>query len=571
MKYRWTMKPSADATLVENLAQSLSNKTHPSQMWKRVASLLVQRGISCFQEAKTFFRPSLEALHSPFLMKDMDKATARIVQAISQNEKILVYGDYDVDGTTAVALFYSFLLELYPQVTYYIPDRYDEGYGISMQSVDYAFDNEITLVISLDCGTKALSEIAYAREKGIDFIVCDHHFASEELPQAVAILNPKQKDCPYPYKELCGCGVGFKLVQALLEVMQLPAERAYKYLDLVALAIAADIVPITGENRTLVYYGLDLINTQPQAGIDRMLRKVTRPVSVTDLVFTLAPRINAAGRIKHGSYAVKLLTETNFETIGLLVDEVDALNQYRKDLDASITQEALLQIEQNNEQERFSTIVFNPNWHKGVIGIVAARLTETYYRPTLVFTQSNDLLVASARSVVGFDIHDALQKCSHLFEKFGGHTYAAGLSLKKENFLPFKNAFEEIVSQDMPSKLRTAEILIDDMLSLSEITPNFIHLLNYFAPFGPQNMAPVFLSKGVMLKNSRQMGKNNEHLRLEVTDETQKHTFTAVGFGLGEKIHSLRGQKYIDIVYTIEENTWNGVTSVQIYLKDVQK
>lgn len=570
MEYRWVMKPLPSTDLVQKLAQSLSKQVVPLRVWNLIASLLVQRGIFSFDDAKKFFRPTLNDLHDPFLMKDMPQAVHRIVQAFERNEKILVYGDYDVDGTTSVALLYSFLIELYPQIQYYIPDRYTEGYGVSVQGVDFAINNGIKLIISLDCGTKAVSQIAYARKNGIDFIVCDHHLPSDELPQAVAILNPKQNDCPYPYKELCGCGIGFKLVQALVKTLHLPNERAYKYLDFVALAIAADIVPITGENRTLVLHGLQKIYTQPQASIAYILQNVTQPISVTDLVFVVAPRINAAGRIKHGKYAVKLLIETDFHKLDALLSTIEAFNTHRKQLDEQITQEALIQITQNNEEKGYTTVVFDPNWHKGVLGIVASRLIETYYRPTLVFTQSGDKLAASARSISGFDIYEALQKCDQHIEQFGGHKYAAGLTLQKSNYIAFKRQFEAVVAQTMPQNLLTAEINIDLELHLEDISPNFHHLLKQLAPFGPENMSPVFLTRGVFAKNYQQVGKDLSHLKLEIVNYKGNIAFNAIAFNLSGKIPILTSGKPFNIVYTIEENTWKNVSSLQLQIKDIQ-
>ncbi len=570
MVYRWTKTPNPDPILVEKLAQSLSQQSNPSQMWGLVASLLVQRRIYTYEEAKKFFRPSLNDLHDPFLMKDMLQAVKRIHQAIEQEEKILVYGDYDVDGTTSVALMYLFLKEIYSDVTYYIPDRYIEGYGVSFQGVDYAHDNGISLVIALDCGTKAIQQIAYAREKGIDFVVCDHHRPSQELPVAKAILNPKQNDCLYPYKELCGCGIGFKLVQALIKTLHLPDEMAYKYLDLVSLAIAADIVPITDENRILVFYGLKKIENQPLAGIEYMLRNVKRPIDVNDLVFAIAPRINAAGRIKHGEYAVKLLTESNPNELDQLYNKIEAFNTERKQLDEEITREAIAQIIQNEEESQYTSVVFDKNWHKGVLGIVASRLTETYYRPTLVFTQSSDKLVASARSIKGFDIYEALEKCSDYIEQFGGHKYAAGLSLLPSNYPAFKRQFETVVAQSIPQNLLSSEICIDTEISLEDITNNFHYLLKHFAPFGPKNMNPTFLTHNVIAKNYKQVGKNKEHIRMEISNISQKNNINAIGFGLGEKIHLLNLEKPFSIVYTINKNNWQGNTSIQLQIKDIK-
>lgn len=568
MKYRWEYKSSPEKHSVEKLAQSLFKKLDSTRM--KIASLLVQRGITTFEQAKTFFRPSLEDLHNPFLMKDMQKAIKRILQAIQNQEKILIYGDYDVDGTTSVALLYSFISTIYDKVTTYIPDRYTEGYGVSFQGIDYAFDNDISLIITLDCGIKDNEKVLYAHKKGIDFIICDHHNPSEELPKAVAILNPKQKNCMYPYKELCGCGVGFKLVQALVVVLELPSEMPFEYLDLVAVAIAADIVPITGENRILTYFGLQKINKNPSTPIDIFVQNLKKSLTVTDLVFVIAPRINAAGRMKHGMLAVQLLIEKNHEKAKILASELENFNAQRKQFDEQITYEALQQIIENQEEKRFTTVVFNPTWHKGVIGIVASRLTETYYRPTLVFTQSGKVLAASARSVSGFDIYKALEQCSELLIQFGGHKYAAGLTLLPENYLLFKEKFEKIVSQSIDSKLLIPKIEIDTELSLKEISSSFYSVMKQFAPFGPLNMTPIFLVRGVINKASRQIGTDTSHLRLVITDANGSITWEGIGFGLGNKLPLVQSGMPLDIVYSLDENTWNGATFVQLRVRDIK-
>lgn len=566
MEYRWEYKSLPEKHQVEKLAQSLFKNPDLTRM--KIASLLVQRGITTFEQAKNFFRPSLEDLHNPFQMKDMQKATNRIVQAIQNQEKILIYGDYDVDGTTSVALLYSFISTIYDRITTYIPDRYTEGYGVSFQGIDYAFDNDISLIITLDCGIKANEKVLYARKKGIDFIICDHHNPSDELPQAVAILNPKQKDCPYPYKELCGCGVGFKLVQALVTELGLPSETPFEYLDLVAVAIAADIVPITGENRTLTYFGLQKINKNPSMAIDIFVRNLKKPITMTDLVFVIAPRINAAGRMKHGMLAVELLIEKNLEKAEKLASELENFNTQRKQLDEQITCEALQQIAENQEEKRCTTVVFNPTWHKGVIGIVASRLTEIHYRPTLVFTRSGEVLAASARSVRGFDIYKALEQCSDLLVQFGGHKYAAGLTLLPENYLLFKEKFEKIVSQTIDLKLLIPKIEIDTELSLKEISSSFYNVVKQFAPFGPLNMTPVFLVSGVVNKASRPVGADASHLRLSVTDGSV--TWEGIGFDLGDKLPLVQSGAPLDVVYSLDENTWNGTTSVQLRVRDIK-
>ena len=442
---RWTIKQKPSEDTIKHLAQALNVEDF-------VATLLVQRGIETFDQAKAFFRPSLEHLHDPYLMKDMDKAVARIEHAIANQENILVFGDYDVDGTTAVSLVSSYLKSYYLNIATYIPDRYLEGYGVSFKGIDFADDNGFTLIIALDCGIKSIDHVAYAKEKNIDFIICDHHRPGQFLPEAVAVLDPKRTDCFYPYDELCGCGVGFKLIQALGSNRGQTIDDFIPYLDLVATAIAADIVPMTGENRVLAYYGLQVINDNPRPGIKALIHQVKKQtLDITDVVFIIAPRINAAGRIKHGNHAVELLTEFNFEQAQQFASEIEQYNSERKGLDKQITKEALLQIEENQEKERFSSVVFQEDWHKGVIGIVASRLIETYYRPTLVFTKSGDKYAASARSVKGFDVYNAIEACSEHLEQFGGHMYAAGMTLAAENYAAFKQAFEEQVPNSVCS------------------------------------------------------------------------------------------------------------------------
>ncbi len=561
---RWTLKSKPNLEIVNSLSSEIG-------IDKTLATILAQRGISTFKEAKKFFRPSLENLHNPFLMKDMDVAVQRIEKAITNNENILVYGDYDVDGTTAVSLVSSYLKKKYPNVATYIPDRYSEGYGISYKGIDFAQDNYFSLIIALDCGIKAIDKVAYATEKNIDFIICDHHKPGEKIPEAVAILNPKRIDCQYPYDELCGCGVGFKLIQALGEKRNETIKDFVEYLDLVATAIAADIVPMTGENKTLAYFGLQVINSKPRNGIKAIIDQLNKKeLTITDVVFVIAPRINAAGRIKHGNYAVELLTELDFDLAVKFAADIEKFNTDRKELDKQITQEALLQIESNNEQERFTNVVFEEHWHKGVIGIVASRLIETYYKPTLVFTKSGDKLAASARSIKGFDVYNALEKCSEFIEQFGGHKYAAGLTLLPENYQSFKNKFEEVVSKTIDKKLLTPEITIDIELDLSEITPKFFRILQQMEPFGPQNMKPVFKTSSVRDNGwGKQIGADKSHLKLNVFQGDNKTTFNAIGFGLGEKISEVKNS--FDIVYTLDKNEWKGNTSLQLLLKDLRK
>ena len=564
---RWTLKPKPSEQKVKQLAQALNVEDF-------VATLLIQRGIETFEDAKMFFRPSLEHLHNPYLMKDMDKAVARIELAIKNQENILVFGDYDVDGTTAVSLVSSYLKTYYPNVATYIPDRYDEGYGISFKGIDFADDNGFTLIIALDCGIKSIDHVTYAKERNIDFIICDHHRPGAVLPDAVAVLDPKREDCSYPYDELCGCGIGFKLIQALSKNRGETFEDLIPYLDLVATAIAADIVPMTGENRVLAHFGLQVINLEPRPGIKAMIHQIKKKtLDITDVVFIIAPRINAAGRIKHGNHAVELLSEFDFEQAQQFASEIEKYNSDRKELDKQITKEAFLQIEKNQEQKRFSTVVFQEDWHKGVIGIVASRLIETYYRPTLVFTKSGDKLAASARSVKGFDVYNALEACSEHLEQFGGHMYAAGMTLKEENYSIFKEAFEKVVEETIHPDMLTPEISIDAEIDFADISPKLIRILKQFEPFGPQNMTPVFLSKNVKDTGyAKKLGADEEHLKLFVKQSQSFGTegIGAIGFGLGDKLDLTTNQKPFQAVYCIDENEWNGKVSIQLRLKDIE-
>jgi single-stranded-DNA-specific exonuclease len=561
---RWTLKPKPSEEKIKNLAQALNVEDF-------VATLLVQRGIESFEEAKCFFRPSLDHLHDPYLMKDMEKAVRRIEKAIENQENILVFGDYDVDGTTAVSLVSSYLKSYYPNIATYIPDRYAEGYGISFKGIDFADDNGFTLIIALDCGIKSIDHVAYAKERNIDFIICDHHRPGNTLPEAVAVLDPKREDCTYPYDELCGCGVGFKLIQALGRNRGQTIADFVPYLDLVATAIAADIVPMTGENRVLAYFGLQVINSDPRPGIKALIHQIKKQtLDITDVVFIIAPRINAAGRIKHGNHAVELLTEFNFEQAQQFASEIEQYNSDRKDLDKQITKEAFSQIEENQEQERFSTVVYQEDWHKGVIGIVASRLIETYYRPTLVFTKSGDKYAASARSVKGFDVYNALEACSQHLEQFGGHMYAAGMTLKEENYAVFKEAFEKQVQETIHPDLLIPEIEIDAELNFSDITPKLSRILKQFEPFGPQNMTPVFLTKNVKDTGyAKKLGADDEHLKLFVK-QGNSEGMSAIGFGLGEKFDLTTQQKPFQAVYCIDENEWNGKITTQLRLKNIK-
>jgi single-stranded-DNA-specific exonuclease len=563
---RWKLKPETDPQITLKLTKELGIDS-------TLAKLLAQRGIETFEQAKAFFRPSLEDLHNPFLMKDMDKAVNRIETAILNGENILVFGDYDVDGTTSVSLLSSYLKTIHPTIATYIPDRYEEGYGVSFQGIDFAKDNDISLIIALDCGIKAIDKVKYAKEKGIDFIICDHHRPGNEIPDAVAVLDPKREDCEYPYKELCGCGVGFKLIQALANKRGDTIDDLIPYLDLVAIAIAADIVPITGENRVLAYFGLQVINKNPRTGIKVMIHQIEKnELTITDVVFILAPRINAAGRIKHGNYAVELLTELDFDTAVKFASEIEKNNNDRKDLDKTITNEALQQIEDNNEQQNFSTVVYAETWHKGVIGIVASRLIETYYKPTLVFTKSGDKLAASARSVKGFDVYNALEQCTEFIEQFGGHKYAAGLTLKEEDYPKFKAKFEEVVQNTIPEELRTPEISIDAEINLSEITPKFFRIMNQLAPFGPQNLRPIFMSSGLRDNGyGKKVGADQTHLKLSIFEGTNQSTYNAIGFSMGDKYELIQKGNSFKAAFNIDENHWNGNTSLQLMLKDIQE
>ena len=561
---RWNLKSKPNSEKVQAIQSAL-------QVDEIIATLLVQRGIETFEQAKTFFRPTLQDLHNPYLMKDMDKAVARIEKAIANNENILVFGDYDVDGTTAVSLVSSYLRSFYPNIATYIPDRYAEGYGISYMGIDYAEDNDISLIIALDCGIKSIAHVDYAKAKNIDFIICDHHRPGPVLPDAIAVLDPKREDCSYPYDELCGCGVGFKLIQALAENRKQTIDDLVLYLDLVATAIAADIVPITGENRVLAKFGLEVINCNPRPGIKALVQNVKKKeLTITDVVFIVAPRINAAGRIKHGNEAVALLTEYDLEQAEQFASEIEQYNSDRKELDKQITKEALLQIEENNEQNRFSTVVYQENWHKGVIGIVASRLVENYYRPTIVFTKSGDKLAASARSVKDFDVYNALEACAAHLEQFGGHMYAAGMTLLEKNYENFKNAFEKVVQATIHPDLLIPEIAYDAEIELSEIHPKLIRVLKQFEPFGPQNMTPLFLAKNVIDSGyAKTLGADDEHLKAFVR-QGNSESFGAIGFGLGNKLDLVTHKNKFDAIFSLEENEWNDVVTLQLQFRDIR-
>ncbi len=504
-------------------------------------------------------------------MKDMDIAVKRIETAIANNENILVFGDYDVDGTTAVALVSSYLLSYYPNVATYIPDRYAEGYGVSYKGIDFAEDNGFSLIIALDCGVKAIDKVAYAKEKEVDFIICDHHRPGERLPEAVAVLDPKRSDCDYPYNELCGCGVGFKLVQALGSHKGETIYDLTQYLDLVATAIGADIVPITGENRILAYYGLQVINESPRIGFKAIIDQVNKAsLTITDVVFIIAPRINAAGRMEHGQHAVNLLTETNMEQAAKFAAEIEQFNTDRRGLDREITKEALIQIQENQEEEGFTSVVYKDTWHKGVIGIVASRLTETYYRPTLVFTKSGDKLAASARSVKGFDVYNALEGCSDYIEQFGGHKYAAGLTLLEDQYNNFKHQFEKVVKESIDPQLLVPEITVDAIIELKDINPKLLRIINQFAPFGPGNMSPTFMAENLVETGyAKGVGVDEAHLKLAVT-QNDSYKIGGIGFNLGDKLHLVTSRKPFSAVFSIDENEWKGNSTLQLKLKDIK-
>jgi single-stranded-DNA-specific exonuclease len=571
MKNRWTTVKSANLTDQKSLEQVLG--IHP-----KLCQLLVQRGVKTFEEAKAFFRPSLKDLHDPFLMMDMQEAVNRINKAISTNEKILIYGDYDVDGTTAVSLVYSFLTDHYQQIETYIPDRYKEGYGVSKAGIDYANQNDYSLIIALDCGIKALDKVEYAAEKGIDFIICDHHRPGAELPNAVAVLDPKRTDCNYPFDELSGCGVGFKLVQALCLDWGLSNDHWHNLLDLLAVSIGADIVPVVGENRVLAYFGLKQINETPREGfklLKKLAQREDKVLTITDVVFLIGPRINAAGRIAHGKLAVELLTSKDKSALERISKEINLHNEDRKTLDKAITLDAISMVEETQE-EKSSVVVYKADWHKGVIGIVASRLVEHFYKPTIVFTKSKDeILAGSARSVKGFDIYKALEACHEHLEQFGGHMYAAGMTLKEEHLEAFTAKLEAVVQESLPEKLKTPEIDIDLTLELSDFLGqgkgNFYKILEQFAPFGPVNLAPVFQTDGLNDNGfSKTVGEDNAHLRLCLRDPKSGLEINGIGFGLGSKIELLKQQEPLSILYHLEENEFRGQRSLQMKIKDVR-
>ena len=559
---RWKSIPLATEESINALASKL---TVP----KVIAKLLTQRGITSFEQAKFFFRPEWSQLHDPFLMQDMQAAVARIVKAINQQEKVMIYGDYDVDGTTSVALVTSYLKDKINYLTPYIPDRYKEGYGISMSGIDAAKEEGITLIIALDCGIKAHKQVIYAAERGIDFIICDHHLPSEILPLAVAVLDPKRADCGYPFKELCGCGIGFKLIQAIQIYLNLPPKALTTYLDLVATAIAADIVPMEGENRTLTFLGLQQFHENPRIGLQFFLKTLKKPIKVTDLVFVIAPRINAAGRMDHGLSAVELLMTDNLQLALPKARSIDFFNTERRSTDERITAEALQQIILNEDTTCFSTVVFHPSWHKGVIGIVASRLIETYYRPTVVLTESEGVISGSVRSVSGFDVYQALEACSDFMIQFGGHKYAAGLTLKPEQLTGFKQCFEAYVESHLLPEQLQPNYSYDLEIHFDALTPKLYRIINQMAPFGPKNTRPVFVTH--LCKDAggtRAVGKENNHLKLEIIDAAGI-PFQGIAFGMAQHLIQIKNQQPFSLLYTLEENDYYGTVSLQLKVKDL--
>jgi single-stranded-DNA-specific exonuclease len=572
LEKRWLIEET-DSDIVNQLSQSL-------KINKNLCHLLVARGIKTFEEARDFFRPTYSLLHDPYLMKDMDKAIERIKKAISNNEKILVFGDYDVDGTTAVSLVYSFLQSIYSNIGYYIPDRYKEGYGISFAGIDYGEENNFGLIIALDCGIKSNDKIDYANNKNIDFIICDHHLPGDELPNAVAVLDQKRADCNYPYKELSGCGIGFKLIQALAKVYNVDEKKVYAYLDLVAISIASDIVPITGENRVLTFFGLQYINEKPRPGIEALINIALnkdgeiqtsrkRLLETMDLVFIIGPRINAAGRIGHGSQAVELLVESDPTKAQEMAKNIQINNQTRKEHDKDITEEAMEMVAKDPLLiAKKSTVLFQPHWHKGVIGIVASRLIETYYKPTIVLTESNGSATGSARSVYGFDVHAAISACSDLLEQFGGHKYAAGLSMKLENLPKFIEKFETIVASTITDDQLIPKIDIDAEIELADINAKFLNIIEQMGPFGPGNMRPVFVTRGVNDTGRTRLVKE-EHLKLDI-EKNGQNSIGGIGFNMKAYFDYISKKPIFDVCYQLYENDWQGRKNVEIRLKDLK-
>jgi single-stranded-DNA-specific exonuclease len=568
MEKRWIIKDRGEYAVVKQLAEVLG-------VSDSLANLMVQRNITTSAEAHAFFSPGLEYLHDPFLMKDMNIAVDRLSTAIKKNEKILVYGDYDVDGTTAVALVYSFLKDQYSNVEYYIPDRYKEGYGVSFQGLDFAYQNKCKVVITLDCGIKAVEKIQYAKTKGLDVIICDHHYPGNEIPKALAVLDPKQPGCSYPYKELSGCGVGFKLIHAYSRIHGIPFSTIANYLDLVAVSIASDIVPITGENRVLAYFGLKQLNESPRTGLKEIIREaeVFRVLTIEDVVFKVGPRINAAGRMETGSKAVELLISNDTKLATGISKEINNFNIERRSVDRTITTEAMRMISEDQRRVNAkTTVLFNPSWKKGVIGIVASRLIETYYRPTVILTESNGFATGSARSVQGYDLYQAIEACGDLLESFGGHMFAAGLTLKKENIQPFIERFEQFVNNTITEDQLLPRVFIDTELGFSEINEEFFRVMSQFQPFGPENMSPIFVSRNVFDSGTgRMVGSSGEHLKLELCQEsTGTKTFPAIAFGQANQFEYIRGGNPFDICYSIEMNEFRGNKNLQLNIRDIK-
>jgi single-stranded-DNA-specific exonuclease len=572
MEYVWKQKPKTSQTAIEKLGKEIN--VNPT-----LANMLINRGVESFEQAKDYFRPSLSQLHDPFLMKDMDAAVNRIEKAVKNQEKILVYGDYDVDGTTAVALMYSFLKGFYPQVDFYIPDRYKEGYGISERGVRFAAENGFSLVIALDCGIKAIDKVKLAKELGVDFIICDHHTPGDRLPEAVAVLDAKREDCHYPYKELSGCGVGFKLIQAYAKTHGIEESSLYPYLDLLVVSIAADIVPITGENRILAYYGLDRINNIPGPGLKALIlqSKVEKEIQISDIVFKIGPRINASGRLEHAQASVELLIAPNLDDAIERAKLVDEVNSTRRNFDENITKEAFEMLALREEEAQWnSTVLFKEDWHKGVIGIVASRCIEKYYRPTIILTESNNKATGSARSVVDFDIYEAIAECADLLDQFGGHKYAAGLTLSVENVPAFQAKFEQVVKSRIEEIHLKPVIEIDDILLLDQINYKFYNILKQMAPFGPGNTEPVFRINNVYADEVTVL--KDKHLRFKIIQDGQVTTPVCLGFGMADRakdpdlttVNMLRGKMRFDIVAEMRENFFRDKSSLQLYVKDIK-
>lgn len=542
-----------------------------------LASLLVSRGVNTFEEARSFFRPKLEALHDPFLMKDMDNAVERLEKAVSGKEKILVYGDYDVDGTTAVALVFSFIRRLTECVDFYIPDRYDEGYGVSRKGIDWAADNGFSLIITLDCGIKAIDKVEYARSKGIDVIICDHHLPESELPAAVAVLDPKREDCNYPFDDLSGCGVGFKLVQAYSSKNGIPFETLLPLLDLLVVSIASDLVTVIGENRVLAHFGLKCLNEQPRMGLQAMINLANLEpghITIDDIVFKIGPRINAAGRMESGRLAVQLLTAEDAPTAMAIGTKINDNNNERKNIDREITKEALEMVQNGTCcTSKNAVIVYGPDWNKGVVGIVASRLVEAYYKPAFVLTRSNGFVTGSARSVRGFDLYDAISSCADLLENYGGHIYAAGLTMREENLAEFTDRIDKYVSSHITTEMATPVIDVDSEINFSQITPKFFRVLKQFQPFGPGNSSPVFLTKNVYDDgNGRKVGPGGQHLKLELIQESQPyHQIAAIAFNMADSFEHIRNGNPVDVCYSIVENYYRGNSTIQLRVKDIRE